>query len=250
MSKFITNSFQVPNAFVDEKMADISGNACKLYLIIVRKTRGWQKESDRISYSQLRKFSGIKSDTTIQNAIKELAQEGIIKVKTGSTVAANEYELNDDYLGSTETVVLQKLEYPSTETVALGTTETVDTKATIKTTNKNKCANAQNLFEQFWTAYPNKKDKKKCEAKFKQINFSKHPFDKIMAALESFKQSQAWTKDNGQYIPMPTTWLNGERWNDELTPAVVITSTAANDSQPAPVRKHKIQFVDYLGAHS
>ena len=34
MSKFIPNSFQIPNAFVDEVMFALSGNAVKAYLLV------------------------------------------------------------------------------------------------------------------------------------------------------------------------------------------------------------------------
>ena len=52
IERFIPNSFQISNAFVDEMMGELSGNAVKCYLIIVRKTRGWGKESDAIAIGQ------------------------------------------------------------------------------------------------------------------------------------------------------------------------------------------------------
>ena len=47
--KLIPNSFQMPNAFVDEVMVKLNDPAVKIYLVIVRKTRGWHKEFDSIS---------------------------------------------------------------------------------------------------------------------------------------------------------------------------------------------------------
>ena len=41
----------------------------------------------------------------------------------------------------------------------------------------------------------------------------------IMAAVAAQKESEQWTKDNGQFIPNPTTWLNQERWEDDLPKA-------------------------------
>lgn len=32
-------------------------------------------------------------------------------------------------------------------------------------------------------------------------------------------RSRAWTKDGGEFIPHPATYLNGHRWEDELEPA-------------------------------
>jgi hypothetical protein len=40
-----------------------------------------------------------------------------------------------------------------------------------------------------------------------------------MAGLENHKKSQQWVKDNGQFIPHASTWLNGKRWEDELEAA-------------------------------
>lgn len=37
----------------------------------------------------------------------------------------------------------------------------------------------------------------------------------MMSSLEQFRGSKDWLKDNGQYIPYPSTWLNQKRWEDE-----------------------------------
>ena len=37
----------------------------------------------------------------------------------------------------------------------------------------------------------------------------------MISAVIKQRQSDQWMKDNGQYIPMPTTWLNQRRWEDE-----------------------------------
>ena len=43
--------------------------------------------------------------------------------------------------------------------------------------------------------------------------------DSVIEAVERQKRSDQWTRDNGQYIPHPATWLNQGRWEDELQPA-------------------------------
>ncbi|OCG58997.1 hypothetical protein A9G41_00095 [Gilliamella sp. Nev5-1] len=78
MSKFISNSFQVPNAVIDELMADMSANALRCYLLITRKTTGWGKTSDRISVSQFMQYLGIKDKRTIYAALSELKNLGLI----------------------------------------------------------------------------------------------------------------------------------------------------------------------------
>ena len=100
MNKFIPNSFQLPNAIVDDMLCRLSGNACKIYLLIVRKTRGWHKEADKISYSQIQKYTGINHRATVSKAIDELLDIGLISVQKGNEKTMSEYRLNDDFCGS------------------------------------------------------------------------------------------------------------------------------------------------------
>jgi len=80
--------------------------------------------------------------------------------------------------------------------------------------NEKAGVDKQAAFEAFWLAYPRKAGKKKAAEAFKKINPSVYPL--ILPALEAHKQSKQWTRDSGQYIPYPATWLNQERWNDEI----------------------------------
>ena len=73
------------------------------------------------------------------------------------------------------------------------------------------------LFKEFWAAYPRKDDKKRAWLKFKAIKNLEKVFPDIMADVENKKKSEQWNKNGGQFIPMPSTYLNNERWNDEET---------------------------------
>ena len=141
MSKFIPNSFQLPNAFVDEMLAQVSGNACKVYLLIVRKTRGWQKEKDYISYSQIQKITGISS-ATVSKAIDELSELGLIKVKTGNEKSANQYSLNDSFCTLKNKVGTEKPtlknEVATLKNEVQPTLKTKDTENNLSKTTKDK----------------------------------------------------------------------------------------------------------------
>lgn len=78
MSCFIPNSFQVPNAVVDEFLRKMSGAGIKCYLLITRQTTGWQKQKDRISIAQFMEKCGIKDKRTAQNGVAELEELGLI----------------------------------------------------------------------------------------------------------------------------------------------------------------------------
>ena len=70
-------------------------------------------------------------------------------------------------------------------------------------------------FDTFWREYPRKVGKGDARKKFAKA-LTKTSFDNIMAALQRVKASAQWTKDGGQFVPHPATWLNQERWDDEV----------------------------------
>ena len=82
------------------------------------------------------------------------------------------------------------------------------------------------LFDVFWKAYPNKKSKPTGRKAFEKIaaKFKKNPdeLDQLVKRINDHVEKRKtndpqWSKDNGQFIPMPATFLNQERWNDEYT---------------------------------
>jgi len=72
-------------------------------------------------------------------------------------------------------------------------------------------------FEKFWKEYPKKVAKEPATKSFKKVCKNKKIFFELMDGLKKYKQSEQWVKDSGQFIPNPTTFLNQERWKDELT---------------------------------
>jgi hypothetical protein len=70
-------------------------------------------------------------------------------------------------------------------------------------------------FEEFWKAYPRKIAKPQAEKAWAKICPDEELNKRIHKALSVAKQSKDWTKDGGQYIPYPATWLNQNRWEDE-----------------------------------
>lgn len=69
-------------------------------------------------------------------------------------------------------------------------------------------------FESFWEIYPKHQDKKKAKQKFLKACTNEKEYKAIMDGLRNILP--VWAKKDTKYIPMPTTWLNGERWNDEV----------------------------------
>lgn len=71
-------------------------------------------------------------------------------------------------------------------------------------------------FNQFWSAYPKKVGKGAARKAFKRIKPSDALLNKMIIALEQQSKTEQWRKERKRYIPNPATWLNEERWEDEI----------------------------------
>lgn len=85
-----------------------------------------------------------------------------------------------------------------------------------KTCSPSAHAAADELFDRFWNLYPRKQDKAKARKAWTKLKVSEALFALIAKGLAAQAASHDWIKDGGKYVPMPTTWLNGRRWEDEV----------------------------------
>lgn len=69
-------------------------------------------------------------------------------------------------------------------------------------------------FATFYTAYPKKEGKAPAEKAFAKVDVA---VQVLLDSLERQKRSANWRKDDGRYIPLPATWLNQRRWEDQGT---------------------------------
>lgn len=76
---------------------------------------------------------------------------------------------------------------------------------------------AEQRFSIFGSAYPKKTGKGAAEKAFSKIHPSEELLQKMLKAIEIQKQSDQWRRENGQFIPLPSTWLNQKRWEDGPT---------------------------------
>jgi len=86
-----------------------------------------------------------------------------------------------------------------------------------KNNKKEKNQELLNKFNIFWAAYPKKAAKADAEKAFTKINPGEGLFKIILGAIEMARKSEGWVKEKGKFIPYPATWLNGKRWEDEIT---------------------------------
>ena len=72
-------------------------------------------------------------------------------------------------------------------------------------------------FDEFWQNYPNRKGKGAAAKKYEKIDDETHK--SILLAIEAQKRYRNLAKKTGEFMPewcMPVTWLNQQRWLDEI----------------------------------
>ncbi len=163
---------------------------------------------------------------TVSRSLKKLESAGYIKIEfegrgnSGRKILPLDMEINtlDLQIKGSDTEVKPPLTC---------TSNTLDPqiKQNIKRKKQGeyKCA-----FAQFWEAYPKKRDKARARKAFDKLAPDQTLLDQILSALAWQTKSQDWTKANGQYIPLASTYLNGRRWEDEPS----ANTTAARPSVP------------------
>lgn len=69
-------------------------------------------------------------------------------------------------------------------------------------------------FDAFWEQYPRKENKKTARRRWK--NLTKTDRTRALAALPRHVEFWRGSNTEPRFIPYPSTWLNGEHWNNEL----------------------------------
>lgn len=98
----------------------------------------------------------------------------------------------------------------------------------------------QNEFARWYFYYPNKKGKPaalkafiKATKKMDGEQVGRFTQMIIDDTQNRAKNEDSWQRDNGRYIPMPATYINGERWTDSLTQFEVKNSLPKSDEKLA-----------------
>ena len=159
----------------------LSSAAKDVYAELEDRINGFKdKVTDHVSYSQLQggKLEGSKklSAMTVRKGLKELLDLGVITLVSENSRRGNEYQINEVSLvehykncsTTTESEALQNMECITTESVVLGTTETVDTieliYRTISIELLNKSLRLKNPLKANFYSFPVFLEKQKAEA--------------------------------------------------------------------------------------
>jgi hypothetical protein len=98
-------------------------------------------------------------------------------------------------------------------------------------------------FEAFWQAYPRKACKVVAFKVWQKIKPDKSLQDIILKAIDEQSNTKQWQKNNGEFIPYPSTWLNQERWEDELPEIDGGGIVQTEDCDPAEAERLRIEML-------
>lgn len=92
-------------------------------------------------------------------------------------------------------------------------------------------------FEAFWKYYPPRQGKRSGKKAARRAWNRLQPDPNTIAAMGKAlawqKKSADWLRENGRFIPMASTWINGRRWEDEI-------DTSGPDPTPLPPEERSL----------
>lgn len=81
-------------------------------------------------------------------------------------------------------------------------------------------------FSGFWTAFPRKQGKQEALRNYLKLQPEQLLQELILKAVLEQSTWDQWTKDEGRFIPLPSTWLHQRRWED-------LKATSSGPSTPS-----------------
>lgn len=192
---------QIPNAWARDER--IGYRAKGILLLLMSHQDGW-----RITLEHL--VDGPDGISAIRTAIQQLEQAGYLQRSllrdNKNRVEGSEWVISDPFEIADENLILENLKSENLKS------ENQRHKNTNIKENQVK-ENYIEAFESFWSFYPRKTGKGSARTAFEKA-LKKTTADELLAAVEVYSKSNL---PEPQFIPHPATWLNQERWADDMT---------------------------------
>jgi hypothetical protein len=224
-------------AIIDEWVLDldISDRAVRLYAILMRYA---DKDTQKAFPSRKTLAERLRcSPASVDRASMEL-------VESGAMSKEQRYNNSLVYTLHTSSPVQRpvitgddSLSSPVTTAISTGDDLTITTKREPK--EQEPLNDISTKFDQFWKLYPRKVGKGKARQAFEKA-LEKTDIDIILAGVEAYVYHEGY--NDMEFIAHPTSWLNGERWDDEY-------ETPLRKETPTPGKREWVREMHVLGEH-
>ena len=193
-------SFQAIRAVLDRSEA--KGSARLLLLILAEHLNQNTRRCDPSVATRARE--GKTSRRTIPRLLAQLKAAGEIEINAGG---------GRNHCNSYTITVAENPDKDVTVSEA-----NPDTRVTRTIRNQKDISHSADdpAFTAFWSAYPRKVAKPAALKAWRSAK-SRPPLADLLAALDRHKGSEQWQA--ARFVPHPATWINGQRWDDQLPTA-------------------------------
>lgn len=225
------NYTRIHNRILEElAKIQLSGYEIRIILALWRKTYGWQKKEDYISFKQFKDITGLPK-SEISRTLAKLKKRNLVGEIYNSKRKL--YKFNKHFT-TWKTVVkiynscrnLHRQLWKSTS----GDVEIYNQNPrehapdnrlqSPKETLTKETITKENIymlkFLNFWKEYPRKVAKQPALKAFIKLKPDDELFEHMMSSLAKQRDSPSWKENGGKFIPYPATWLNQKRWEDEI----------------------------------
>jgi len=199
----------------------ISGNAVRVYGVL-RRHADKDDNSCHPGRARIAKLAHI-SPSSVDRAIQQLVEAGFVTVHHRRDPENPDRSLSNRYVIHNEALVIHSTppagDYtpPADDHTPLPLVNTPPPAGDEQTIAIEPEPKNDIYFDLFWEQYPRKASRKKAESAWR-TSVRKRDIDTIMAALTAHKRRWREEGTTSIYIPYASTWLNQERWKDELPP--------------------------------
>lgn len=193
---------QIPNAWLRDNR--LSFKARGLLSLVMSHSRGWS-----LTLGQIARENQEGKDA-IRSAIAELEQFGYLhREQINEHGRFGEVIWTTTDPSATTHADLPLSDYPLSENPHYKNNNPKEEQ------DKNTYAHLEELFKEFWNAYPKKLDKAKAFRAFKSA-IKRAKFEDILAGVIAYRNDP---KRNPDFTKYPATWLNSDSWeNAAVTP--------------------------------
>jgi len=150
------------------------------------------------------------SSDTIKRTLGKLKERGLIRVSQFNKATwdrTNFYTI--DY--STLSTIVESTDRGKLHQSVGANCTHLDEGKLHHSTNTDTTTDTNVRFSAFWKLYPKKKDKKKAGVAFGRL--TKGNMDKAIKHLKTYP----YNGTEPRFTPLPTTYIHGERWDDEVS---------------------------------
>jgi hypothetical protein len=220
--------------------ADISDRAVRMYAILARYADNETLQAFP-SRETLAKRAGCNAKA-VTKAVEELVAIGAVTKthrKNGEAYQSNIYTLRRVGPNLTPPRVNSDTRVGSNSTPGRVSDDLLTITTQLEPKELEPLNDISTKFDQFWEIYPRKVGKGKARQAFEKA-LEKTDIDTILDGVEAYVDHEGY--NDMEFIAHPTTWLNGERWDDEY-------ETPLRKETPGPGKREWVKSFHNIGEH-